>query len=342
MAQPPDHTRIDQLKRTLGDALPGHQLDGARDVILSRAELCFHIVRGAEAHDAPLGASRIGGEPDLPDGMEWPAHAMPAAILGITPGEMRYGNFIAQLDLAEVARACSSDLPDAGILSIFVTEEWGAASPVCLALRHHHGSGALSRRPSKPAGELCSEYLVDLVPHRLSFSPGLSLPRGDQAFLSAVNERTPEIVDPEGRRERGSDRLHDLVHDLKPRDTLGQLLGHAVAHDERDDLYRQVALTRLGHRNAMYASGFDSMDAFEQFVQLSPSTAAYREEVRWRLDNEPAIASEASGWRLLFRFDSDLAVDLNICDSDPFFGFIRSSDLAIGDFSDAVGEELQG
>ena len=45
---------------------------------------------------------------------------------------------------------------------------------------------------------------------------------------------------------------------------------------------------------------------------------------------------------ILFRFDSDLAVDLNICDSDPLFGFIRSSGLAIGDFSDAVGEELQG
>lgn len=62
---------------------------------------------------APLGASRIGGGPDLPAGA-WPTNAR----------VMRHP-FLMQIDLAEVTSACGpmAPLPQAGLLSFFVHDD---------------------------------------------------------------------------------------------------------------------------------------------------------------------------------------------------------------------------
>ncbi|WP_109513784.1 DUF1963 domain-containing protein [Pseudomonas ovata] len=62
---------------------------------------------------APLGASRIGGGPDLPPGA-WPTNAY----------GMRHP-FLMQIDLAEVTSACGpmAPLPQAGLLSFFVHDD---------------------------------------------------------------------------------------------------------------------------------------------------------------------------------------------------------------------------
>ena len=65
-----------------------------------------YIQAGSEA-DIPIGASKLGGRPDLPDGVAWPAWHEPMA-------------FIAQFDLAAVApHDRAGDLPAHGLLSFF-------------------------------------------------------------------------------------------------------------------------------------------------------------------------------------------------------------------------------
>src|SRR5205807_1135058 len=61
-----------------------------------------------------VGASRIGGDPDLPKGTPWPMHAGKPL------------SFVAQFDLAEVARAGKVGLPKKGLLSFFVSEDLDA------------------------------------------------------------------------------------------------------------------------------------------------------------------------------------------------------------------------
>lgn len=61
--------------------------------------------------EIPVGASKLGGHPDLPDGVEWPEW------------QGRPLSFAAQLELAEAARhAPEGSFPGAGLLSFFVDE----------------------------------------------------------------------------------------------------------------------------------------------------------------------------------------------------------------------------
>jgi len=72
--------------------------------------------RRAEA-DAPIGASRIGGGPDVPAGFTWPTH------------KGRPLDFLLQINLADVqGLQCGLDLPAQGVLSFFYdtdTQPWG-------------------------------------------------------------------------------------------------------------------------------------------------------------------------------------------------------------------------
>lgn len=80
-------------------------------------------VRPADPDEVPLGASKLGGPPDLPRGVTW-------------PGGTR---FFAQVDLAGVTAVAYEglDLPDSGLLSFFAHADddgvdWSASSAVVL------------------------------------------------------------------------------------------------------------------------------------------------------------------------------------------------------------------
>jgi len=61
----PEHTRLAEL-------VDEFELGEARDFLLASAVPCFLILHGDEASSAPLGATRFGGVPDLPEGTAWP------------------------------------------------------------------------------------------------------------------------------------------------------------------------------------------------------------------------------------------------------------------------------
>ncbi len=94
----------------------------------------------------PLGASRLGGVPDFPAGVDWPRF------------EGQPLNFLCQLDLAEIqALGPFDDLPDSGWLLFFYDAEgqpWGFDPKDrgrWQILHVQTGSGSLERR-ERPAG----------------------------------------------------------------------------------------------------------------------------------------------------------------------------------------------
>ena len=92
--------------------IAGSDLAGEAEAIMAcvRPAVRMHVTR-TEMADLARGASRLGGQPDLPADLHWPAN----------PGnDARPLEFLAQIDLAEAARVCRlPDLPDTGWLVVF-------------------------------------------------------------------------------------------------------------------------------------------------------------------------------------------------------------------------------
>jgi len=79
----------------------------AEDLLAMAAPMVRIYAKPAEDEAIPIGASKLGGQPDLPEGVEWPAWHEPMGFLG-------------QFNLAEVApHDTEAALPTAGLLSFF-------------------------------------------------------------------------------------------------------------------------------------------------------------------------------------------------------------------------------
>jgi uncharacterized protein YwqG len=114
--------------------------------------------------DVPLGGSKLGGQPDLPNGADWPQW------------EGSPLSFIAQFDCRELQRFESAALlPPDGLLSFFYEAEeqpWGDDPGDAGAARvlHHPAGGGLKRRAKPP--ELEAAFRTD----RLEFNEVLTFP----------------------------------------------------------------------------------------------------------------------------------------------------------------------
>src|SRR5262245_49418102 len=102
--------------------------DDVVKAVVARMLPSIRLVPQVAAEELPLGASRIGGCPDLPKGTNWPRRSDAA---GEDPAEWEDNSplrFIMQVNLAEVAPFDVADvLPKTGLLSFFyfhVPDEW--------------------------------------------------------------------------------------------------------------------------------------------------------------------------------------------------------------------------
>lgn len=127
----------------------------------------------------PLGASRLGGVPDLPPGAAWPERD------GV-PMEL-----IAQLRLADVR---DPRLPAAGSLAFFYNSQWSTtdqAGDGCCAVVFHDGPDDALVRAAPPRVEWKSEYsdVPQVAPfiHGLAavrFEPTVVVPGGASPFVT--------------------------------------------------------------------------------------------------------------------------------------------------------------
>lgn len=133
----------------------------------------------------PLGASRLGGVPDLPPGSSWPERD------GV-PMEL-----IAQLRLADVAAAGGDErLPAQGSLLFFYNSQWGSsdmdADARCCAVLVHDGPDDVLVRTAPPRVEWKSEFadVTQFAPFvhglaSLTFTRQLTVPGGISPYVTA-------------------------------------------------------------------------------------------------------------------------------------------------------------
>jgi hypothetical protein len=174
------------------------------------ARLAVAAVATGPSPRARVGASRMGGSPDLRADGEWPA----------VDDELL--TFILQVDCGALPAAARGALPAQGLLSLFVGRKESTT-----AVEHRlllSPPGPLRRR-RPPRGARFRDPDADrLEPIGLSLVPALSLPDCESDELAALEARYPILG-----TER--DRYVALRAGLAPHDMVACLLGHAAGGD---------------------------------------------------------------------------------------------------------------
>lgn len=306
-------------------------LSAARDLILAHTTPCFHLIAGGPAADAPLGTTRLGGAPDLPVGSVWPA------------GKSGYCGFLGQLDLADVAaRTGAADLPNRGLLSLFVDSIDSAAEPVPVRAILTPSGTALARLTAPPGRDEYGACANHLNPVQISaFVPGINVPPFDLRLYGQIEALAPEA---------DIDTFEDALWPTPP-GTIGQLLGQGFDHDGTD-LRLAIHARQIGRPGLERYDFIADWTEWEELKQIEqrlqngtlyrPWTDANDDDVRYVLDHRPALAAGAANLRLLILIRSNKAMNLWINDADPIFLFIPSARLKRGDFSELHGAVTQG
>ncbi len=304
---PVDQPLRPDLQTRLGALFRKHDLEPAADLIRPLARECISLRLGDPTPDAPVGASRIGGSPDVPADFVWPRE--------------RNGDplpFIAQVNLADVPRVTDHPLPASGLLALFYAESEGVLV---------HVDGPLVRTP-RPDGN-AYEYYAELKPHLLAAELAISIP----GYCSPL---CPPLAD------YGS--FHDLVAEAagETRLSIGQLLGWPeqisgdlretahLRHTGRDLLRYKTHMTPevlLAEADRYAADGNAEYAAYLRDEVQGPLTA-----YRANLEAEEAAAAE---WTGLLVIRSNSTVGLCVGDFGFFTSVVRRADLAAARF-DAV------
>lgn len=140
--------------------------------------------KGVRRGKCPIGASRIGGIPDLPADFEWPYYDAPATDYSEAHEHAPLA-FVAQIDCAAAYEALGegSPLPQSGMLWFFYEMEsqcWGfdLSDEGCSRVIYADVS-ADQLTPTRPPKELAEEYCF--MPYLLSFQKERSLPDYEEA-----------------------------------------------------------------------------------------------------------------------------------------------------------------
>jgi len=309
-------------------AIARNGLSSAEELILGSAVPCFRIQPDGEADRAPLGATRLGGVPDLAQDVAWPRD-----------DEGRFANFFGQLDFADLAgRIDAPDLPRAGLLSLFTTFFESAAKPVIVKALVAPHAAQLTRAEAPDDDDLADPDTGTLDPVFVRFTESLSLPFQSYAFRRAINAAAPDD---------GLPKLARALREQKDGKEIGQLLGFAAPYDDTD-FYRKLYFHRIGRAGYEYLDRWDSQEEYEAYVARQRASGARDHErldqtkLRWLFDHRDAIRAAAAAWRLFLRIDSNRAMNLNINDSDPIYFLMPAADLARGDFSGMEAGVTQG
>jgi uncharacterized protein YwqG len=222
---------LPELQQKLTAVLAHAELSRLAQPILAAAQPAVLVeLLPVSQGDLPLGASKIGGDPDLPAGYPWPAW------------KDQPQGFLAQFDLS-AASACDLQglLPRDGLLSFFydlVDTPWGydPAQQGYSHIAYFPAGTPLSRRESPD-----KEILLPCSP--VIFSPALTIPvMGSQAY--------DQLVDKAKLKKDEVDRYWDLPGEVRAAycqidsETFHQLLGHA--NNVQDDMQLEAELVTNG------------------------------------------------------------------------------------------------
>jgi uncharacterized protein YwqG len=175
------------------------KLETIRDASLPSIRL---VAEAASDDEIPIGASKLGGAPDLAPGVEWPCNAAGAPL-----------SFVAQVDLSA---APPSLLPRAGLLSFFYDAEqqpWGAPGEES-SWRVLHATGTLTRTKPNAARDSyksCKLHMFEeltLPPVRSARARALG---DDGVDLDGYSELVDRFVDDYRRYPTDDGKVHRLL-----------------------------------------------------------------------------------------------------------------------------------
>ena len=174
--------RRDELLKSLHDA----GLGSYANPIANLARPCYRIERTLIPDEQlPLGASKLGGLPDVPDGFAWPETSGAKHI----PME-----FVAQINVADLPEPRPEAMPAKGLLAFFThwTEGCVRFFPEGTTLRRT----AIPAAPPLPQpkgllGSLRAKFSRPEAPRTfrscaIRFVPGLSIPDGGSSVMNAL------------------------------------------------------------------------------------------------------------------------------------------------------------
>lgn len=257
-----------------------------------------------EEDDAPPGASKIGGLPDLPPGAAWPE------IEGMAL------SFLAQIRLADLrGLPGAEDLPEGGLLAFFYDADGrtnhDAEGAWCWPVRHRGGTRVIHFEGDPATFVRASPPAEDRT--------GAARPRVFHPYpvLRCVGERMmPPLESP----------FYEALDD-EPHEQEWYFKRSRVAAMSEDDRERPI------HRLLGYTSELQGDPYLEAHVESSGLDFQGWDRNGAR---ERALQREATAWRLLLQVDSTPG-DLLCQDGGYFYFLIRADDLAARRFDRVWG-----
>ena len=136
----------------------------------------------------PLGASRLGGLPDLPPGFQWP-RVKPSRTKKGKPLSGKRVPFVAQLNLATLPHWKGCPLPETGWLYVFVFQSNDAKNQ-CHVIYHDGPRDALARDDSD-ADDIAPDWAGTSVYQLVEFEPEVDLSIDWEALGTALDVKPP-------------------------------------------------------------------------------------------------------------------------------------------------------
>ena len=251
-----------------------------------------------DGQDLPLGGSRIGGEPDMPSNLPWPA------------GESEPMTFLLQLRLDDISSTLPYGMPRSGMLYFFVEDDDNSLSVKHKLLWSGDLSGLSRRKPEGRTAETERRHSIASA-CSLTIVHGVDLPLSEDSLSLALNE------DDDGFDKRCA--LENLLRGSDDREAVcGKLFGSFSVHNQ---VRKNVPALFLGHdtessSEAHFGDLYAIIEANRQKAEVNPGL----------LDHEIAL------WSRLLWLDSNFKVGFNIWDAGSYSVLMRIDDIAPHNF----------
>lgn len=252
-----------------------------------------------------IGASKVGGLPDLPPEIRWPEwNGVPLS-------------FVAQIHLPDIASYDREGaLPHTGMLSFFYEAEeqpWGydpAHQGGCRVLYDNGDSSRLRRTPAPATLPARSRFTPAAVEFSLEFTlPDIESPVFEQLGLTwetmYANSATPEL------REEG-ERYLQLCQEL------------AKLYERKGERYLRHRL--LGHPDTIQGDMQIECQGVSQGLNMGVEIADWQQQAA-------ALKPDATNWRLLLQIDSEEDNGMVWSEIGRIYYWIPRQALAARDFA---------
>ncbi|MFC3695283.1 DUF1963 domain-containing protein [Chenggangzhangella methanolivorans] len=309
---------VPDVEARFAAAIAACRQEPRRDALRALARPCVDLFEAGAPEPGAIGESRISGDPDLGEGIDWPRDSSGLHL-----------NFLAQIDLAALSER-HGPVPEAGLLSFFVGVDLGDGAVV-----FSPADAPLTRRPSPQDAEDLSSRAHAMIEWR---SPRfvVAAPRDEE--LEAVTEPDGRI----GFLRNGepvvvaasTDDFSRAIRRLRPVASLGlQVEEEAYAEAGLDeepyavqDAVREAMAAAPSPRHRM----FGLVDWPGGFADAARFAAGKAETAGW------SDLAEPDAWFTLMELASGGEAGFDFGDFGTMIYLAPKADAARGDFSRVV------